>query len=274
MNKLQGSSRSGTWFMAVLTAALVAGCGGGGRDRVLGTGDIAVRAPSVTAVTPLPDATGIRLDDPDITATFSEPMAPITGSASFVLSCAAPCANPTGTVTLDASNRIATYTLMPGSSLAPLTLYTASITGAQSRATGLALESPFVWRFTTAARPSVTMTLPVTTIPGPTEDVPGTTAISAVFSKDMAPATITAAGSFTVTCAAPCASPAGAVSYDAGSRTAAFAAAAALAPGRPTPSPSPPRRPTSPAMHWPATRRPRPRPATTSGPSPPRLRPR
>jgi len=61
--------------------------------------------------------------------------------------------------------------------------------------------------------------------------VPANTAITATFSEDMAPATITAA-SFTVTCAAPCISPAGAaVSYAVGSQTAVFTPATALTVG-------------------------------------------
>jgi len=74
----------------------------------------------------------------------------------------------------------------------------------------------------------VTLTAPVTSTPGPTINVPTNTAIAAVFSRDMAPASITA-NSFTVTCTAPCISPSGNVSYAIGSRTAVFAPTAALA---------------------------------------------
>jgi hypothetical protein len=80
-------------------------------------------------------------------------------------------------------------------------------------------------------RPRVTITVPATTAPGPTLNAPTNTAITAVFTEDMAPATIGAA-SFTVTCAAPCVSPAGVVSYAAGSRTAVFTPAAVLAAGQ------------------------------------------
>jgi hypothetical protein len=80
-------------------------------------------------------------------------------------------------------------------------------------------------------RPRVTVTVPATTAPGPTLNAPTNTAITAVFTEDMAPATIGAA-SFTVTCAAPCVSPAGVVSYAAGSRTAVFTPAAVLAAGQ------------------------------------------
>jgi hypothetical protein len=79
-------------------------------------------------------------------------------------------------------------------------------------------------------RPRVTVTAPVTTTPGPTPAVPTNTAITAIFTEDMAPASI-GATSFTVTCVAPCVSPAGAVSYAGGSRTAVFTPTAVLAAG-------------------------------------------
>jgi hypothetical protein len=339
MNQFESYSRCLTWIMALLLSVLVAGCGGG-RQPVLGVGGIAVRAPTVIAVTPVNNATGVA-GNPSITATFSEPMAPIVGGASFTVTCAAPCTNPTGTVALDATNTIATYTLTPGTALQGQTLYTGTITGARSLATGLPMDSPFVWTFTTQAppnvtavapvnkatgvpantkiitaafskamdpatltpasftlecpagvpvlggavtyasagnvatltlpaapdlppnttcaatvttgardtagialasnfvwtfttgatpdttRPRVTVTQPATTSPGPTPGVAPNAAISATFTEDMAPATING-GSFTLTCAAPCASPAGSVSYAVGSRTATFTPSAAL----------------------------------------------
>ena len=77
-------------------------------------------------------------------------------------------------------------------------------------------------------RPRVSLTVPATTIPGPTAGVATNAAISAVFTEDMAPATISAS-SFTLACAAPCVAPAGTVSYVVGNRTAVFTPAAALA---------------------------------------------
>jgi hypothetical protein len=72
--------------------------------------------------------------------------------------------------------------------------------------------------------------VPVTTIPGPTAGVPTNTAITVTFTKDMDPATITAA-SFLVTCNFPCTAPAGVVSYVVGSDTAVFTPAAVLTGG-------------------------------------------
>jgi len=215
----------------------MAACGGGGgRDPILGigSGNLAPAALVVTAVAPVNNATGVPINIAIVTAAFSEAVAPISGAASFTLACSSPCMNPTGTVALDATGKVATYTLTAGSSLAPLTMYTATIAGVKSL-TGLALLTPYVWKFTTGATPDTTLptvvlTIPATTNPGPTTGVPTNTGISAVFSEDMAPATISAS-SFTLTCAAPCVSPAGSVSYSVGSRAAVFAPTAALIAG-------------------------------------------
>jgi hypothetical protein len=190
--------------------------------------------PTVTAVAPLNNTTGVAVNNTIITAAFSEPMAPLTGAATFTVACAAPCSSPTGTISLDSTNRIATFSLPTGSTLAASTTYTATVTAAKSLATGLALVSPYVWHFSTGVvpdttRPRVTVTLPATTSPGPTTGVPTNTAITAVFTEDMAPATITSGG-FTLACAAPCVAPAGGVSYAVGNRTALFTPVAVLAP--------------------------------------------
>jgi hypothetical protein len=235
MNKLRSHSRYLQLSMILVLSALAAGCGGGGsqgRTPILGTGGVTALGPTVTAVTPLNQATGVTTNNTIITAAFSEPMAPITGGASFTVTCASPCTNPAGTVALDATNRIATFTLAAGSTLDPLTLYTATVTGAKSIATGLALASPYVWTFTTGVTadttlPRVLSTVPATTIPGPTTGVPTNTAITAVFTEEMAPATINGA-SFTLTGPGTTAVT-GTVSYTVGAATATFTPTAALA---------------------------------------------
>lgn len=181
--------------------------------------------PRVTAVAPVNNATGVPINITVITADFTEPMAPLTGDASFIVTCEAPCTSPTGTVTLDSTGETASFTL--DAALEPSTLYTATITAGESQATGLTMANPFVWSFTTGitadvTRPRVTITAPETSDPGPTLDVPVNTNISATFTEDMAPLTITDAGTFTLTCEAPCVSPDGVVSYSVGSRTATF----------------------------------------------------
>jgi hypothetical protein len=192
--------------------------------------------PTVTSVSPANLSTGVAINIKTVSAQFSEPMAPFTGAAAFTLTCAAPCTDPSGTtVTLDPTTTVALLTLPTATALSPLTLYTATVGGVSSVATGLGLANAYVWRFTTGAtvdatRPAVTLTDPVTTTPGPTTGVPANSAISAVFTEDMNPATISAT-SFTVTCAAPCVSPTGTVSYSVGTRTALFTPDAMLAIG-------------------------------------------
>lgn len=181
--------------------------------------------PRVTAVAPANNATGVPINIEGITADFTEPMAPLTGDASFIVTCEAPCTSPTGTVSLDSTSEVATFLL--DAALEPSTLYTATITAGESLATGLTMPNPFVWSFTTGltadvTRPRVTSTVPETSDPGPTADVPINTNISATFTEDMAPITITDTGTFTLTCEDPCISPDGVVSYSVGSRTATF----------------------------------------------------
>ncbi|MBP1772227.1 MAG: hypothetical protein H6P99_1390 [Holophagaceae bacterium] len=78
--------------------------------------------------------------------------------------------------------------------------------------------------------PQVTLTQPATTSPGPTVIAPSNAAITATFSEDMAPASLSNT-SFTVTSAGPGGNPTGSVTYSASSRTASFTPAAALTVG-------------------------------------------
>jgi hypothetical protein len=218
MNVRKSRPRYRTWLMLATLAALAAGCGGDGKHPILGmngTTAPAPTAPAVIAVVPANDATGVQINNPLISVSFSEAVEPITGAASLTVTCLAPCTNPTGAVTLNAAGTVATFALTPGTSLLALTQYTGTVTGVAGLVGGLAMTSPFTWQFTTAAtipatadatRPRVLTTAPPTATPGPTPGVASNTSITATFTKDMAPATITAA-SFTVTCAAPCVSP-------------------------------------------------------------------
>ena len=234
MKKITNYTRAILWSVPLLLLAFSAGCRGqgeGSRAPILGGGGLATLAPYVTAVAPANNATSVPMNTNIITATFNEPMAAISGGASFTVTVAAPGISPTGTVTLDATKRIASFTLTPATSLAPSTLYTGTVTGAKSLATGIAMAGPYVWRFTTGLaldtiRPRVTLTVPATTNPGPTTGVPFNTAISATFTEDMAAATLSGA-SFTLT--GPGATAVvGAVSYT--PRTAVFLPGAALLP--------------------------------------------
>ena len=232
MNTMKKSPRYRAWIGIVAVCALAAGCG---RDSILGSNGIAVLAPMVTATTPANLAVGVRTTNTLINATFNETVSSISGSASMVVSCASPCANPTGTVALDPTNTVAAFTVTPGTVLATSTLYTVTITGVTSRSSGVAMRAPYVWTFTTAAssdttRPRVATTFPATTIPGPTPGIPANFPIEAIFTKDMAPATIIAT-TFTLTCATPCVNPTGNVTYDVATKTAIYTPAANLTTG-------------------------------------------
>ncbi len=226
-------SRSLSWFTALLFSALAAGCGGGGEGRapILGTGGIAVLVPTVTAVAPVNNATGVPINTV-VVAAFSTDMAATSITASsFTLAC--PTAAIAGSVTYSSANRSATFT--PSAALPSGVTCTATITTGAMDTQGVPLGSNFVWTFKTAlivdtTRPGVVFTVPASTTPGPTPGVATNTAISAVFTEDISPATISA-NSFLVTCPAPCVAPSGSVSYVVGSRTAMFTPTAPLAAG-------------------------------------------
>lgn len=233
MNRIARITQPIMWLMALLIAAITAGCGGGGGQApILGT-PTATLGPTVTAVAPLANTTGVPVNTKTITAAFSKAMDPATlTTSSFTLAC--PVGTPiTGVVSYQTVGNVATLTLPASTNLPGSTVCTATVTTAAKDTTGIALASNFVWTFTTGATPdttppTVTLTIPATTVPGPTTNVPTNTAINAVFSEDMAAASITAS-SFTLTCAAPCVSPAGNVGYAVSSRTAVFTPSTTLA---------------------------------------------
>ena len=235
MSRIKNCRTRSLWIVGIVLSALAAGCGGDqGQAKILGAG-VAKLVPAVTAVAPAHNATGVAFNTNMVTATFSTAMNPATLTvASFTLEC--PTGTPiNGAVSYTAAGSVATLTLPAGANLPPNTVCAATITTTAQSTGGVALASNAVWTFTTGGvvdtvRPTVTLTAPATTIPGPTTGAPANMAIVAVFSEDMAPATITAT-SFTVTCAAPCVSPSGAVKYAVGSRTATFMPAAALSVG-------------------------------------------
>jgi hypothetical protein len=124
-----------------------------------------------------------------------------------------------GTVT--SSGATATFT--PTSSLAASTTYTATITTGAENSSSRPLAASYMWTFTTGTIPFVASTTPV----NGAVTVPLNQKIAANFSEAMNPATITAAGTFTVT-AGGVAVP-GAVSYVAGSNSAVFTPTSNLA---------------------------------------------
>jgi hypothetical protein len=171
-----------------------------------------------------------------LSAAFTESMNPATiNGTSFTVTGPGGIA-VVGAVTYASGNAIFT----PNAYLAADTTYNATITTAAMSASGYPLAgnqaplpaaSDYKWSFTTGAgsdliRPQVTLTVPATTIPGPTPGVATSSAVSVVFTEPMNPGTINAA-SFTLTGPGSTAV-AGTVTY--ASSTAVFTPTAALAP--------------------------------------------
>ncbi|HET9326410.1 MAG TPA: ice-binding family protein [Candidatus Eisenbacteria bacterium] len=102
-------------------------------------------APTVSSTNPINGATGVAV----ITASFSEAMnASTITTTTFTVT--APGPTPvTGTVTYNASTRIAKFT--PTSALAASTSYTATITTGAKDVGGNGLATNHVWSFTTSA---------------------------------------------------------------------------------------------------------------------------
>jgi hypothetical protein len=155
-----------------------------------------------------------------IAVTFSKDMSPTTiSTSSFTVT--GPGATPiAGTVTYTASSRAAVFT-PTDASLPAGTALTGTITTGATDTSGNALLSNFVWTFSTAAAPDVIP--PTVSLNVPAAGATNTalnTHITATFSEDMDPSTITAA-SFTLT-ASGGTPVAGTVSYAAGARSAIF----------------------------------------------------
>ncbi|MGC2671529.1 MAG: Ig-like domain-containing protein [Candidatus Acidiferrum sp.] len=173
-------------------------------------------APTVISTVPAGGATVVAVNTL-VSATFSEPMNPLTlTNATFSLT--GPGATAVaGAVTYSGS----TATFTPTTLLANSTLFTATITTGAKDPAGAALAANFVWTFTTAPPPTVVSTVPANLATA----VAVNTIISATFSEAMNAATINGT-TFLVT--GPGATPvAGTVTY-AGS-TATFNPTLALA---------------------------------------------
>ncbi len=220
--------RSLAWLLT-LASALTA-CGGG-KDPILGTSQGTALAPSVSATAPLarnPAITGVAINT-QVTATFSKAMNPSTlNTSTFTLAC--PAETPvTGTVSYDADSRVATF--VPSANLPAATTCQATIgTGAQDTE-GTPLASAFVWSFETSS--ALDTTAPTVTSQVPAQDAVAATntLVTATFSEEMAPATISAT-SFTLKTTVGDTPVVGTVSYAVGSRTATFT------PTSPSPLPS------------------------------------
>ena len=159
-------------------------------------------APTVISTVPAAGAATV-LANSVVSATFSEPMDPLTlTNATFTVK--GPGATAVaGTVTYSGS----TATFTPTVVLVGSTLFTATITTGAKDPAGAALAANFVWTFTTVPPPTVVSTVPAN---GATA-VAVNTPISATFSEAMNAATITGT---TLTLTGPGATPvAGTVTY-------------------------------------------------------------
>ncbi len=166
MNRFGNLSKPLMWFMTLLLAALVAGCGdsGGGSDSTPGT---PATNPTVGSSSPSSSATNVPTSTNSnnvvtgtlVTATFGQPMDPATINSSpagtlltFTLKETTTGTDVPGTVAMNAANTKATFTPTVAA-LTPNTSYTATVTTAAKNAAGTAIVNPVVWSFTTNAVP-------------------------------------------------------------------------------------------------------------------------
>ena len=207
-------------FTMLLIGTLVVACSSG-RDQILGIGnDVAVLAPTVTAVAPIADASGVATNTRIVTATFSTAMNPATLTpASFTLACpAATAVTGTGVSYLAAGN-VATLTLP--TDLPASTVCVATVTPAVQDTAGRALAAAYVWSFTTAATTDAIAPVIISTLPADTASaIAINSRVTASFNEAIDPLTLNAA-SFTLAC--PAGTPVtGTVSYAVIARIASF----------------------------------------------------
>lgn len=207
-------------FVLILSISLITGCGGDSGNWLPG---LTGTPPTVTAVAPLANATGVAINIKKITAAFSKAMDPATlTTASFTLQCPAGTAVAGGAVTYVTTGNVATLTL-PAPNLPVNTICTATITTDAKDSTGIALASNYNWTFTTGALADAIAPTVITTVPSnAAAGVATNTLITAKFSEDMDPSTITPAATFTVANTTDATAVAGTVTYLVSSRTATF----------------------------------------------------
>jgi hypothetical protein len=127
-------------FLSLGLLVVLAACGGGGAGSPPDT-----TAPTVTSTAPVESATSVARDS-KITVTFNEDVfATTTDAASFTL---AKSGAINGAVIFDGSTNVATFT--PGSKLAILATYTATLSTAITDLSGNPLAADYSWSFTTA----------------------------------------------------------------------------------------------------------------------------
>jgi hypothetical protein len=236
MKKTMCISRGWRWLTAIAVTGFLFACGGGdgGRATILGVDGLGIVAtplppvtvvtpPTVTVVSPLPNAIGVATNTALVTAAFSKAMDPTSITASsFTLTCPSSPAAAVGTVNYIAPTYVATRTV-------PATLAgtcTATVTTAVRDSTGAAMLAPYSWQFTLSEvtdviRPSVVTVNPVDVATNVATNSP----VVATFDEAINPLSITST-QFTVSAAGV--NIAGAVSLSPLGKIATFQPTAAL----------------------------------------------
>jgi hypothetical protein len=136
------------WFPAFLLLIVATGCSDPDKNSGAGNPGSPLTPPTVVSVVPVGSTIGV-CQGAVVTATFSKAMNPatiISPATTFTL--AAGATSVAGTVSLDATDMVATFT--PMNLLALDTQYTATITTGAQDQFGNGLAQDFVWMFTTA----------------------------------------------------------------------------------------------------------------------------
>jgi len=170
------------WLIAMILIALISGT----RSISSAQSDGALSSwPTVTATNPADGATVVNLNQA-ITVTFSAQISPASIGPTVVLR-AADGSSVDGNINFHGT----TVVFKPVAPLMPDTTYTAEIGAPASDQADAVNERGFAWTFTTgttidATNPTVTTTIPANTAVG----VPTNQRIDAMFSEDMAPASL------------------------------------------------------------------------------------
>ncbi|MEI6502089.1 MAG: Ig-like domain-containing protein, partial [Armatimonadota bacterium] len=183
--------------LALLLAALMAGCGGSGSVGGQDPGAAALEGmtpassgklhpPTVASTSPAKGATGVAING-KITAIFCQPMARATVTdATFTVMNGSTAVN--GTVSF--AYRTAIFT--PDSNLAPNTEFTATLATGITTYGGLPLANPYIWKFTTGSTEDTVG--PAVKSTGPwngAKDVPTNRQPDVTFNEPIDPSTIT-----------------------------------------------------------------------------------
>ncbi len=141
-------------LFAILFIALISGCATDDFNEVIGV------CPVVSSTIPANGTSGVPLNQ-IISVTFNEQMNPATINTSSIIITAAGVVVP-GTVSYSGN----TATFSPTSSLTANTLYTGRVTTAVKDVAGNALQTDYIWTFTTGINPLVVSTDPANNATG------------------------------------------------------------------------------------------------------------